>query len=293
MGQTIMGKITRLLQKNIVIIRITLISACLLLLASDNSLSATALRATDSVTEMILKAGIVVKAVLLILFLMSIICWGIIIRKYFLIRKSQEQSREFLDKFWQGKNLTEVYRATKPLSESHLAEIFRVGFFELNRLYKTYKKDNKLVIPDDLSIQMGWIDNINRALRSAQMGEMQRLEGGVPFLATTGNTAPFIGLFGTVWGIMTSFQEIGLKGAANLAVVAPGISEALVATAAGLFAAIPAVVAYNHFVNKLRFVETEMLNFSTDFLNLIKRDFFKQASAHEAKELLGSAAKTG
>ncbi|RLB03405.1 MAG: protein TolQ [Deltaproteobacteria bacterium] len=241
---------------------------------------------------MILKAGLVVKAVLLILFLMSIVCWGSIIRKYFVIRKSQEKSRDFRDNFWQGKKITEVYQATKPLSESHLAEIFRIGFFELNRLYKTYKKENKLMIPDDLSIQMGWIDNINRTLRSAQMGEMQRLERGVPFLATTGNTAPFIGLFGTVWGIMTSFQEIGLKGAANLAVVAPGISEALVATAAGLFAAIPAVVAYNHFVNKLRFVETEMLNFSTDFLNLIKRDFFKQASVHEAKEFLGGAAKT-
>jgi len=285
-----MGKITETFRNNYIEVMFILVG--FIFLTANNLLSATVLRATDSVTEMILKAGLVVKAVLLILFLMSIVCWGIIIRKYFLIRKSQEQSRDFLDKFWQGKNLTEVYQATKPLSESHLAEIFRIGFFELNRLYKTYKKENKLMIPDDLSIQMEWIDNINRTLRSAQMGEMQRLERGVPFLATTGNTAPFIGLFGTVWGIMTSFQEIGLKGAANLAVVAPGISEALVATAAGLFAAIPAVVAYNHFVNKLRFVETEMLNFSTDFLNLIKRDFFKQASVHEAKEFLGGAAKT-
>lgn len=251
--------------------------------------AASSIASSDTVTEMVLHAGLVVKLVLIMLLLMSIVCWGIIIRRYFTIRKAHNQSRDFLEKFWQGKNLTEVYRASKLLTESHLAEIFRLGFFELNRLYKTYKKEKQVIIPEDLSIQMGWLDNINRALRSAQMGEMQRLERGVPFLATTGNTAPFIGLFGTVWGIMTSFQEIGLRGAANLAVVAPGISEALIATAAGLLAAIPAVVAYNHFVNKLRFLETEMLNFNTDFINLIKRDFFKQASVQEAREFLGES----
>lgn len=114
------------------------------------------------------------------------------------------------------------------------------------------------------------------------MAERQRLERFLPLLATTGSTAPFIGLFGTVWGIMTSFQEIGLKGAANLAVVAPGISEALVATAMGLAAAIPAVVAYNHFSNRIRMLENEMSHFSADFLNMLKRDLMRRGKQEES-----------
>ena len=102
-----------------------------------------------------------------------------------------------------------------------------------------------------------------------------------PFLATTGNTAPFIGLFGTVWGIMNSFHGIGLRGSASLAVVAPGISEALVATAAGLAAAIPAVIAFNYFMNKIRIVETEMQSFSADFLNIIERDIIRTERRRE------------
>jgi biopolymer transport protein TolQ len=118
-------------------------------------------------------------------------------------------------------------------------------------------------------------DNIKRALRRAIATEMTRMSQMVPFLATTGNTAPFIGLFGTVWGIMNSFHGIGLKGSANLAVVAPGISEALVATAAGLAAAIPAVIAFNFFMSKIRVVESELQSFSADFLNIIERDILR------------------
>jgi biopolymer transport protein TolQ len=118
-------------------------------------------------------------------------------------------------------------------------------------------------------------DNVKRALRRAINTEMTRMTQMVPFLATTGNTTPFIGLFGTVWGIMSSFQGIGQKGAASLAVVAPGISEALVATAAGLAAAIPAVIAFNYFMSKIRIVETEFQSFSADFLNIIERDILR------------------
>lgn len=114
------------------------------------------------------------------------------------------------------------------------------------------------------------------------MAERQRFERFLPLLATTGSTAPFIGLFGTVWGIMVSFQDIGMKGAANLAVVAPGISEALVATAMGLAAAIPAVVAYNQFANRIRRVESEMNHFSAEFLNLLKRDLMRRSKQDEA-----------
>ena len=118
-------------------------------------------------------------------------------------------------------------------------------------------------------------DNVQRALRRAITTEMTRMTQMVPFLATTGNTAPFIGLFGTVWGIMNSFASIGQKGSANLAVVAPGISEALVATAAGLAAAIPAVIAFNFFMSKIRVVESELQSFSADFLNIIERDILR------------------
>jgi biopolymer transport protein TolQ len=118
-------------------------------------------------------------------------------------------------------------------------------------------------------------DNIKRSLRRAITTEMTRMTQMVPFLATTGNTAPFIGLFGTVWGIMNSFVGIGQKGSANLAVVAPGISEALVATAAGLAAAIPAVIAYNFFMSKIRVVESELDSFSADLLNIIERDILR------------------
>ena len=118
-------------------------------------------------------------------------------------------------------------------------------------------------------------DNVQRALRRATATEMTRMTQMVPFLATTGNSAPFIGLFGTVWGIMSSFHSIGQKGSANLAVVAPGISEALVATAAGLAAAIPAVIAFNFFMSKIRVVESELHSFSADFLNIIERDILR------------------
>ena len=116
------------------------------------------------------------------------------------------------------------------------------------------------------------IDNVNRALRRATNTEITRITQMVPFLATAGNTAPFIGLFGTVWGIMNSFHGIGLRGSATLAVVAPGISEALIATAAGLAAAIPSVIAFNYFMQKIKIIETELQSFSADFLNIIERD---------------------
>jgi biopolymer transport protein TolQ len=161
---------------------------------------------------------------------------------------------------------------------------------ELGRLTKSgdrEKGDN----PYELEFKMVWMDNMERALRSAVNGEVQRLEKFLSLLATTGNAAPFIGLFGTVWGIMVAFQGIGLKGSATLAVVAPGISEALIATAAGLAAAIPAVVAFNHFSNKVRGLETEMTNFANDLLNIVKRDLVRRAGrvVHSEQPAAGSA----
>jgi len=124
------------------------------------------------------------------------------------------------------------------------------------------------------------IDNVKRSLRRSTTTEITKMTQMVPFLATTGNTTPFIGLFGTVWGIMNSFQGIGLRGSASLAVVAPGISEALVATAAGLAVAIPAVIAFNFFMNKIRVIDAEMQSFSSDFLNIVERDLLREKGSH-------------
>ena len=230
----------------------------------------------NGIVHMLFGAGTVVKMVLILLVLLSIACWAVIFVKYRLFKRVSKESSRFLNLFWNSKSLVAVFREAKKMEESPLAEIFRVGYMELGRLSKfgdREKTDN----PGDLDLQMAWIDNLERALRSAVNGELQRLEKALSLLATTGNAAPFIGLFGTVWGIMIAFQGIGLKGSATLAVVAPGISEALIATAAGLAAAIPAVVAYNHFTNKVRNQETEMVNFSNDFLNIVKRDMVRRA----------------
>lgn len=236
---------------------------------------------SSNIMDMVLGAGAVVKLVLAILVLLSIACWAVIFLKHRLLKKANQESSRFLNLFWNSKNLATVYRESKKMENSPLAEIFRVGYMELGRLSKsgdTERRDN----PSDLKLKTILMDNMERALRSAVNGEVQRLEKALSLLATTGNSAPFIGLFGTVWGIMVAFQGIGLKGSATLAVVAPGISEALIATAAGLAAAIPAVVAYNHFINKVRNLETEMINFSNDFLNIVRRDLVRRSGRTSA-----------
>jgi biopolymer transport protein TolQ len=155
-------------------------------------------------------------------------------------------------------------------SHSPLCALFSEGYTELKKLMeKGEEKEDPAVI----STELGGIDNIARALRRATTSEITCLERYLTFLATTGSTAPFIGLFGTVWGIMTAFKGIGETGSASLAVVAPGIAEALVATAIGLVAAIPAVMGYNHFQNRIKVLIAEMDNFSTEFLNIVHRTF--------------------
>ncbi|MFP3869972.1 MAG: protein TolQ [Syntrophobacteria bacterium] len=240
-------------------------------------------RANSGIVAMVLGAGPVVKLVLIILVLMSIACWTVIFVKYRLFKRATKESSRFLTLFGKSNSLGTVFRESRQMQDSYLAEVFRVGYIELGRLSKSGDRE-KGRNPGEPDFQIGWIDNLERALHSAVNGEANRLEKGLSLLATTGNAAPFIGLFGTVWGIMTSFQGIGLKGSASLAVVAPGIAEALVATAAGLAAAIPAVVAYNHFTNKVRRSETEMANFANDFLNIVKRDLVKRTGKMEERD---------
>jgi biopolymer transport protein TolQ len=230
--------------------------------------------------HMISNAGLVVQLVLLTLLFFSVTSWAIILIKSRYIKRAFKQSSEFNEFFWKSRDLSNAFAKAKQLHGSPLARIFRIGYAELKKTSQsgspspaTPSQENGGNLPFDT--KFAGIDNVKRALRRAINTEMTRMTQMVPFLATTGNTTPFIGLFGTVWGIMNSFHGIGLRGSASLAVVAPGISEALVATAAGLAAAIPAVIAFNHFMNKIRIVETELHSFSADFLNIIERDILR------------------
>ncbi|HET6440595.1 MAG TPA: MotA/TolQ/ExbB proton channel family protein [Anaeromyxobacter sp.] len=211
--------------------------------------------------------GIVVLALLLTA---SAVCWAIIVRKWLQIRRAQGESVKFLETFWQSKRLDAIYQAAEALAGSPLSHVFRAGYVELSKV-TAQKKEGE---PRGMSEELGGLENVERALKRAAASEVTALERQVPFLGTTASAAPFVGLFGTVWGIMNAFHDIYRMGNANLATVARPISEALIATAVGLFAAIPAVVFYNLFVSKIRVLDSEMTNFSSDFLNIVKRHFF-------------------
>lgn len=178
----------------------------------------------------------------------------------------------FNDFFWKSGDLSDAYMRSKQFDHSPIARVFRIGYLELRKVIKSNSYQPANGGETTLRARFSGSENVERALRRAVNTEISQLTQLTPFLATTGNTAPFIGLFGTVWGIMNSFHEIGQRGSASLAVVAPGISEALVATAAGLAAAIPAVIAYNYFTQKIRSIETELHSFSADFMNIVERD---------------------
>ena len=214
-------------------------------------------------------AGIVVKIVLLILIFFSVISWAIILFKLFQIHRANSESERFMDFFWKSKRFDAIASQVDRFVSSPLITLFNEGYGELKKLVESSegKTDSS-----QLSTDLGGIENVSRALRRATNSEITRLEKYTSFLATTGSTSPFIGLFGTVWGIMTAFEGIGRTGSASLAVVAPGIAEALIATAIGLVAAIPAVMAYNHFQHKIRVLIKEMDNFSTEFLNIVQRN---------------------
>ena len=237
--------------------------------------------------HIVAEAGLMVQLVLLLLLFFSITSWAIIIIKSRYIKRAFKESAEFTDFFWKSRDLSNAFAKAKQLHGSPLARIFRIGYVELKKMSQSVSQPAASAPPSSagreasLNSRFTGTDNVKRALRRAINTEMTRMTQMVPFLATTGNTTPFIGLFGTVWGIMNSFHGIGQTGSANLAVVAPGISEALVATAAGLAAAIPAVIAFNYFMNKIRTVESELQSFSADFLNIIDRDILRMERAKQ------------
>lgn len=230
-----------------------------------------------SITSMIVSAGPMVQFIMATLLVFSVVSWTIVLMKWNLLRKIRIDSEDFVQRFWSSANLNEAYKDAEEFTYSPEAAVFIAGFSELQKINKVQSKKAKEDHAPNLSMQMAAMDNLKRAVRKAETQKFHQFNRALPFLATTGSASPFIGLFGTVWGIMTSFHEIGQKGSASLAVVAPGISEALVVTAAGLFVAIPAVIAYNFFSNKFEQVDAEAQDFTTDFLNLVERDLLGRA----------------
>ena len=227
--------------------------------------------------QMVTHSGVVVSAVLALLVLSSLGSWTIIFRKALHLRRAREQSAQFLETFWRSKRLDQIYSAAEKLPFSPVAQVFRAGYVELSKVTQT-TQSTQPTQEESMHEHLGGFENVERALGRAANAELTTLESSIPFLGTTAAAAPFVGLFGTVWGIMGAFRDIYQVGNANLATVARPISEALIATAVGLFAAVPALVAYNAFNSSIRVLENEMRNFSADFLNIIKRHIFKKAA---------------
>jgi biopolymer transport protein TolQ len=217
------------------------------------------------VWHLIAHSGLVVQLVLALLVGFSLLSWGVIVSKYLAIRQARQQDGRFRERFWDSDSLDQAQEQARDLLGSPLAAVFQVGHAELSRINRL-RKAGRI----NGASQPGLMENLRRALSQGQAAQSTRLARTVTFLATCANTAPFIGLFGTVWGIMDAFRSIGATGAANLATVAPGIAEALVTTATGLFAAIPAVVFYNYFNRRLQVLEAGMESFRHDFLNLVE-----------------------
>ncbi len=236
--------------------------------AADKVQVSTNLDAWHAITS----AGPVVQLTLLSLVFMSVMSWAIIVQKRKQFRSVEENNVPFEEHFWKAGSLEDVFEKLNTFPESNMAAVFRLGYTEMRKIAES----GLASVPTngDSPILSG-LDNLERSLRKAIDIEISRLEARLTFLATVGSVGPFVGLFGTVWGIMSSFQKIGMTGVASLAVVAPGIAEALIATGVGLAAAIPASIAYNIFVTRIRKQELDLNNFASDFLNLTKRNFFR------------------
>ncbi|MBU1240211.1 MotA/TolQ/ExbB proton channel family protein [Myxococcota bacterium] len=217
-----------------------------------------------NIIDMILNSRGMVLIDLLVLIAFSFITWYIIVFKSIRFIKSGKSNTLFLEMFWGGSSLDQIYKKSGELADGTISKVYIAGYKELAKLESgnqpSEDKGHKL-------------QNLERSLKKAAMGEIMEMESKMPVLATIAATAPFLGLFGTVWGIMVSFSAIGLKGNTSLATVAPGIVDALVTTALGLIAAIPATIAYNYFQRKIRLQIADMETFANDFLNIAQRKF--------------------
>ncbi|MBT8079752.1 MAG: protein TolQ [Gammaproteobacteria bacterium] len=222
-----------------------------------------------SIIGLIMNASILVQIVMLLLLIASLMSWSIIFTKRRLIRRTKSASDEFEANFWSGGDLNTLYRATARQSGGALgmASIFESGFREFNRVSQQGSVSAEKLV-----------DECRRAMRVAQMREVDRLEQSLATLATIGSTSPYVGLFGTVIGIMNSFRGLGGVQTATIAMVAPGISEALIATAMGLFAAIPAVIAYNRYADKVVRLEIRYDGFMEEFSSILQRHSRNQST---------------
>jgi biopolymer transport protein TolQ len=224
----------------------------------------------SSFLQLILAASLVVQMVMAILLLMSLTSWWVIFKKYFSLSRARVAANDFEDTFWSGIDLTSLYSRLnrQKQNEGGMAAIFMAGFQEFLRLRVQPEADAELLLSGS-----------QRAMRAAMTRELDTLETYLPILATAGSVSPYIGLFGTVWGIMNSFRALGAAQQATLAHVAPGIAEALIATAMGLFAAIPAVVAYNRYVTQVERLENRYDTFMEEFSNILHRQSYKLRTA--------------
>jgi len=229
----------------------------------------------DGVLDLVLKAGGVAKFVLLVLSVFSVLSWGIILHKLWHFYRITTQTLRFLDVFRRSSKFSEVHAVCQSFAASPLVGIFQAGYAELNTQLRQPAQQQVAPPPGAAAPRpmLKSLPAVDRALLRAANVEVTKIEQRLSILATTASITPFIGLFGTVWGIMTSFQRIANVGSTSLGIVAPGIAEALIATAAGLFAAIPAVYFYNHFVADVKRMTSMMDDFSLEFLNIAERNF--------------------
>jgi len=217
-----------------------------------------------SIWTLVLDAGIVVQIVLVLLLSLSVLSWALIFNKWRTYAAAKQQDKVFIDLFWSGAEMQTLLEKAKTLKQSSQAAVFNKGFREYLRLRQNHAKADTTKNTAAMSVL-----SVRHAIEAEWTQQLDEHSKGLSFLATVGSTAPFIGLFGTVWGIIDAFQSIGISQNTSLATVAPGIAEALVATAFGLLAAIPAVMAYNAFSSHMKKLNSKLDGFATEFLNIL------------------------
>ena len=254
----------------------TLGSLCFALLLQGQGGSAVESSGT-LIANLVSRSTIVAKVVIAFLVLFSIVSWGVILYKLWTFQRAARQSAQFVDVFRRSNKFSEVQAVVRSLGDSPLVGLFQSGYAELTAQLRQTAPPEVSNGPNPRPAAgrptLKSITAVDRALLRASVVEVTKLEHWIPFLATTASVTPFIGLFGTVWGILVAFEQIGQTGSTSIASVGPGISEALVTTALGLFAAIPAVIFYNHLTNRVKQFASEMDDFSMEFLNISERNF--------------------
>jgi biopolymer transport protein TolQ len=226
---------------------------------------------SGGVSHLVMRSGAVAKIVLVLLLLFSLVSWAIIIYKGIVLHRAHTHSQTFVDIFRRSSKFSEVSSVCPQLKASPLVGVFQAGYAEVNQQVRNAVPAPAGGAPSRPVVRS--LESLSRALARAATVEQTRLERRVSFLATTASVTPFVGLFGTVWGIMNAFEAIGGTGSANLAVVAPGISEALITTATGLAAAIPAAIFYNFYASRIKVLSAMMDDFALEFLNIVERHF--------------------